>query len=34
MLIAAFEYFAQDTQRQINMYIPRNDERILLLRGL
>jgi hypothetical protein len=33
MLIAAFEHFAQDTQRQITEVIPRNDERVLLLTG-
>jgi hypothetical protein len=31
MLIAAFEHFAQDTQRQVTEYINRNDERVWLL---
>lgn len=34
MLIAAFEHFAEDTQRQITEIIPKNDERIWLLTGL
>jgi hypothetical protein len=34
MLIAAFEHFARDTQRQITEFIPRNDERVWLLTGL
>jgi len=31
MLIAAFEHFAQDTQRQVTEIIPKNDERVWLL---
>jgi len=31
MLIAAFEHFAQNTQRQVTEVIPRNDERVWLL---
>ena len=31
MLIAAFEHFAEDTQRQITEYITKNDERVWLL---
>ena len=31
MLIAAFEHFAQDTQRQVTEYINKNDERVWLL---
>ncbi|MFC1635250.1 DUF4136 domain-containing protein [Planctomycetota bacterium] len=34
MLIAAFEHFAEDTQRQITEIIPKNDERVWLLTGL
>lgn len=33
MLIAAFEHFAEDTQRQITEIIPKNDERVWLLTG-
>ena len=34
MLIAAFEHFADDTQRQVTEMIPQNDERVWLLTGL
>jgi hypothetical protein len=33
MLIAAFEHFAQDTQRQVTEIIYQNDERVWLLTG-
>jgi hypothetical protein len=33
MLIAAFEHFAEDTQRQITEYIHKDDERVWLLIG-
>lgn len=34
MLIAAFEHFAEDTQRQIDVFIPKDDARVGLLTGL
>lgn len=34
LLIGVFEHFAEDTQRQIDVFIPKDDARIRLLTGL